>query len=677
MNSVKKYNCICFLETQEQFKLLSEYKINNNNIEILIIAVTPEIDYLCNKSDVKYIPLEELFSWKKLNRIGCSNNENIEELCDAFDEIIKSSLPGYPYIDVLSLRANYHSLKIYFDSLIHRLVPIIQAFEKYKPSKIICFKNFEYQLTSTNFMERSNNLLSSLIVPLVLKTYNCDVVWISMQSNCNTAFNDKNLSRTELLIQIHKIRSYIRSIVTKSKLYKNIIRTVFFILQKRIISSYLSHSLNMDLSNKPILISNITHENLADIVYLYWRNEFGCHVFDYSIFDLSYKIYRKFLNFTSKRIALQLWENFENNELLMKHYIINNVNLKQIITKFLRLMTINDIGYMLSRIPAIVQGMELLKNKAAVIMTGGMVFDNYTIARLCTKYHIPIFSVHYGSGSGFAARPTHDRYDLADFDVFVVNGVGSRAAYQYPDKISYWRKDRKRAKPIAVGALWLDDFIEKYRNHNNGKSQVVRHRKRLMYVTQSLNGDLRYLGYVFPPEIWYYKFQIRFFDFISQYKDVELLVKFPPRNRYPQINNPALNWLKENNCKNITIMQDSRFEDVYDIADAYFIDSPGTSLQYMAVTDKPIIVYSDKSIYKFTPSAAKSIGKRGYYTDSEESLFAFFKTFLIKNDWAISQPVNDEFSRKYNTHKNDGKSSERLAHILFNTAIDYRKKRIL
>jgi hypothetical protein len=84
----------------------------------------------------------------------------------------------------------------------------------------------------------------------------------------------------------------------------------------------------------------------------------------------------------------------------------------------------------------------------------------------------------------------------------------------------------------------------------------------------------------------------------------------------------------------------------------------------MAVTDKPIIMYADKKIYKFNPDAAALIEKRGLFADSEDVFFEKINAFMQLNDWELPKPVNMEFAEQYVTHINDGKASERLADFM-------------
>ena len=69
----------------------------------------------------------------------------------------------------------------------------------------------------------------------------------------------------------------------------------------------------------------------------------------------------------------------------------------------------------------------------------------------------------------------------------------------------------------------------------------------------ALLGDNCYIGYIFHPEIWLWRFQCDLVRFFAKFTDIELILKPPLIERYPQITNPIFNYLKEQCFSNVHV----------------------------------------------------------------------------------------------------------------------------
>jgi len=188
--------------------------------------------------------------------------------------------------------------------------------------------------------------------------------------------------------------------------------------------------------------------------------------------------------------------------------------------------------------------------------------------------------------------------------------------------------------------------------------------KKIIYVMSALHGDNAYLGYAFHPQIWYCRFQQRLISFLGTYTNIKLILKPPIIDRYPQINNPVIAWVRNSNFCNVTILDDCRLTDVLDDADAFILDSPSTPLLDIISTDKPFIVYADKQYFRFVPDAASALNKRAIFTETEAEFFHELECFLSLPDWRTARPLDDEFLIRYVVHINDGNAAGRIADFL-------------
>lgn len=195
-----------------------------------------------------------------------------------------------------------------------------------------------------------------------------------------------------------------------------------------------------------------------------------------------------------------------------------------------------------------------------------------------------------------------------------------------------------------------------------------------MYVLSAMVGDHAYLGYVYPPEVAYARFQREIVRVFERYPNIRLLLKPPIQGRYPTVANPLLDWLKGRTNANLELIEDARLDEVLDRADAFIIDSPSTPLLYLVATEKPFLAYWDRVVYRAVPEAAALLRKRAVYAETREEFFESLERFLQQEDWTLPKPVNDEFLVEYCTCATDGRSAERCAAFLHDCTKAQRPK---
>ena len=163
----------------------------------------------------------------------------------------------------------------------------------------------------------------------------------------------------------------------------------------------------------------------------------------------------------------------------------------------------------------------------------------------------------------------------------------------------------KGQSPVALGAYWIDKLVEKYRNGAkpslsiNSKTvsfDLPSERKKIIYVMSALLGDNCYIGYIFHPEIWLWRFQYDLVSFFAKFPNIELILKPPLVERYPQITNPIFNYLKEQCFPNVHVFAENiPLEHIIHLADAFILDSPSTPLLPLVASEKPFLAYFDRT----------------------------------------------------------------------------------
>ena len=647
---------IAFAEKKEEWEFLFEYK-KTSEPDLQIIAVTPEVDFYA-RFYAKEIGLtvEDFYKWEEICNYGDLNINVIEDLADEYDRIFQEIGHNYPHIQWISARAFFHTLKGFLDSLVLRTLPVCRVFQYLKPMQVFCFIQEEYLINGPCLLDKPSYSLTARIVPLVAQKYGCSITWIADEQQGETSRMDPGLlapsiKQDELERRIDEFRITLHeyeTISSDSKIESNPV-----LISDNGVDDYLSQITE---------IWNVNNGRLPDFTY----NNIWVHFNQTAVRELCIEL------------GKQLWTKINESSTISNCFHIEDINLYSIAQPLLQRITLVDMPAML----IFVTGLEysLKEYKQAVILLGGIEYQTYVIAKCASDLGIPMVSIHKGGYMGYSLLPMHERYDFADCDYFICNGIGAQRTFQNPCELAFWRKDRERAEPVPLGAIWLDALIQKNRgtsqkmNSDVNENLILSEKKTIMYIMSALLGDNTYLGYVYHPEIWYIRFQLKLIDLLRQYPEIRVLIKPPLPGRYPQIYNPVIDWLKEQNFPNVTILENIPLEDVMHPVDTFIVDSPSTPLLQLLTIDKPVIIYADSRFFKMMPAAVGKLRKRVIYTDNEQQFYEAVDTFIKKADWALPEPINTEFLREYGTHLHDGKSAERIVGFLMSLAKNYKKE---
>ena len=87
-----------------------------------------------------------------------------------------------------------------------------------------------------------------------------------------------------------------------------------------------------------------------------------------------------------------IWHKVYHNKSIRQFLLLHNIDRFTLIEPLLHLLLTKELLLLLFHAPFIENNIKKL-NKA-VVMVGGMIFDNTLIARACDKYKIPVVSNH-------------------------------------------------------------------------------------------------------------------------------------------------------------------------------------------------------------------------------------------------------------------------------------------
>ena len=651
-----RYVPLGFAETKTQLQALILCKANRYH-NLQIIAVTPEVDYLADEIGSEHVTTEDFYYWDQINKLGEENIDIAEQLCDEVDKIIHSVAQMMPGSDLVSFRALFHPLKGFLDSLTMRTVPVEALFKYIKPCVVVCFPQSEYKITGSGLLDKPSLSLTSRIVPIAAKTNNCRIEWL--QDSDLKIDSDKSYSYETKDVQLKNSNDNIADLAKRIELLKQALQN--------------DKSCEPFKTDRTLLFSNEGLDNFAGKILKSWTNREGTGFANIvTLYSTNLNIDAGILNSIYRELGQLLWHNVNQNKIIRKLFNIRQIDSYPLIEPLLHLLIVNELPRLLIQASIVERNVRNLRK--AVVMTGGMIEVNSLIAKACDKYKIPMVSTHRGGFLGYCRTPFHERYELADADYYICGGPGATETFEQPSPMTRWQPERKKAKPVTLGSVWIDEMVSEYRKEKYPQKNIYqeetadeyRKRRTIMYVMSALLGDNCYIGYVFHPEIWLYRFQLELIDFMTKFPNIDLLLKPPIPDRYPQITNPVFDWVAKHNIQNIRVFsQEIALEKCIDLADAFIIDSPSTPVWPLACTEKPFLAYIDKSFFCMVPKAIELLKKRAIFADTKDGFFEKLENFLHTPEWTLDKPVNDEFLCHYGTYLNDGNSDKRVAEFLF------------
>jgi len=291
---------------------------------------------------------------------------------------------------------------------------------------------------------------------------------------------------------------------------------------------------------------------------------------------------------------------------------------------------------------------DAFATRRGIVVTGGMVESNHVLARAAREAGLPVVSYHYGGFLGFSLLPMHERYDMAECSHFLCGGPGSLRTFAEPSPLARWDAGVSRAQPVATGLPWVQDILVRSRSesrqrHRNGP-------RRVMVILSALVGDIRYIGYVYPPEFADVALHRRIIATLAAADDVEVVVKPPLLSRYPQLRHPIVEWLSEQRFDRVRVLEQVPLSECLDEADAFVLATPSTPLLNIVATEKPIMLHLDRRVFRVVPAAAAALRRRAsVYAEDDATFFEGLGAFLKTWDGGPPDPLDDTFLHDFLT----------------------------
>jgi hypothetical protein len=593
-----------------------------------IVALSPAADYWCEQAGRPAISIETLCAETDLYPLGEANIGRIEALSDRVDSLADRFLGRFPEQRDLSLRAFFHFLKANCDGIVIRIEQVWRAIDALKPRRLGAFQMPAYEVTGITSFDKPAWGLASRLVPPIARVHGTPIEWLEASEQDAQGHGEAVTRRAARSPSLpSRIAGLLRLLVSR-------------------------HQGVSALPDAPLLLHALFGDLGVSIIERWKARGFRAAILSEFLAQNDVASDQAWQD-----AAQELWSAVKNDEVVRGLLSHRGVEFSEWLAPQLGRI-------ILERYPAMLAASRRAERhfpglQRSLIVAGGIVDTHYVIARAARRWNIPFVSHHYGGFVGFSLLPMHERYDLAECDYFLCGGLGSRDTLREPSPLSRWNPKVRRARPVAVGLPWLD---AEYRSQRRGRMR--RPGRRVMVVVNAIVGDCRYLGYVFPPEIAYWRFKRRVISELTRL-GMEVIVKLPLSGRYPQHAPPLETWLSERNRAAVEIIRDVPLQDCLDRADAFVLESPSTPLLHVVATDKPLLLYVDRTVYRLVPTARELLRERcALFAESKEEFFAQLPRWAAHFPSRKAYPVDDRFLVKFLLGKTSSRAAERTARFL-------------
>lgn len=589
-----------------------------------VVAVTPAADYAVETEGLANASIvEDHVADAVLKDLGIENAHRTIRLIAAAQRVIERETAGLPGAEDGRMDAFFHHLKQNIDGFTARIEQVHTVLETLKPRRLHAFRVPLAPATGISILNRGPWGLTSHFAPLMAAQRGIEVVWHEHPGDdpsvCGPLDADST-SRLRLRFRQHAMGALAPLFVLLAGLRR--LRT------RRPLPAPGTDAC-------PLLLHELFADTEGGDIIDAWRKRIGGR-------DASLRIaIAGFPRLRVVRACARAWRGLRQDADFRATLVHRETDFFPLFEDQLRMMVRLELPFTIAASERAAKVLPRLGT--AAILTGGIVGPNYALARAAARAGVPVVTHHYGGFMGFAALPNGERYDMAEVPWLLTGGKSAADFLRKPHAATAWPAELRRAEPVPTGLPWVAKLVQSARSKESGAS---RNPLRIMVILSSLPGDSRYLGYVYPPDILYWRFTRKLVDQISKIPGSEIIIKMPLSTRYPQLLSPLRSWLENRKPHNISISQDNPLKECLEDADAFFVDSPSTPLLHVVATDKPVLCFLNKDIYDLDHGAIQSLGKRCIVFSGEESDF-FMQLSKVGERSMLNQSVNDNFLKEY------------------------------
>lgn len=634
---------LLLFETAAQLKKLLR-RFSAGNPENTWVALSPEADYAGECAGLTYRQIEDFYDEAELIALGIENYKVVGDFCDTLDRILQTYLSDVPEVKYCSAHQSFHSWKILFDAILNRTFALKAAIENIKPNEIVSFKDVSIERRDGLGFSSSSAFRS--VLPIVAEHYQ---VKLTQMSAAMVDWQSLTSHRQRASWLLHRLPGGWR-----------IANALTWLTRER---PGVSHSdfdkgqLQFKTGQPALVVTEPGHD--VDYVIEKWQTENIGPVIMLTNRLGAPKAPARERQMLKQKLT-KMWDSEECQRQLAPYFNISGLDCYPIVYPRLHYFFFHFLPRSLNWARFTRHMLEKLERGVVLSLLEPVACE---VAR-----HLGIPSVihQHGGLCGYAEAPIFEHMELSCGDYYFCYGEDIVKFLAKPVPSAHRSPDKHRAKPIAVGSAALDSIAQaKDDIPSNYPPNQTRKSRKVIYVSSSLMGDLRHHSYHVCPDIWYWRLEQEIIKIFGHFPEIQFIAKLHPKE---PVKNPIDDWFRQNPLPNVKIVRDVPFRKFLYDADLLIIDHPSTILVQALTTNKKIILYTDRTFFRFDPHAVELIKKRVVFSETKEQFFKDIERVLGEDDWTLSEPINEEFLRAYGTYLNDGRSAERAVQTLIDIA---------
>ncbi|MBI4284059.1 MAG: hypothetical protein HY663_06280 [Chloroflexi bacterium] len=626
---------LLLFETASQLSnLLGKFAAGNS--ENIWVALSPEADYAAECVGLTYQQIEQFYDESELIALGMESYQTVGDFCDTLDQILKSYLSDIPEVKYLSAHQLFHAWKVLFDAILNRTLALKAAIENIKPDEIVSFKDLNIE--TKDGMGLSSGSAFRSLTPIVAEHYH---IKSTQMPAARLDWQSLTSYRQRASWLLHQFPGGWR-----------IINALALLTQERSMTNITDFDPRFKTGQPTLVVTESGYD--VDYVMEKWRAENIGPVITLGDSFRAAKAPARERQTLKKKLA-EIRDSSECQQRLAAYFSINGLDCYPIARSRLHYYLFHFLPQSLSRARFVQHTLEKLEK--------GVVLSILEPVTCAVARHLGIPSVihQHGGLCGYAEAPIYEHMELYAGDYFFGYGEGTARFLEKPVASAHRSPAKHRAQPIAIGSSALDAIARTKESIANPLPGEVRKPRKVVYVPASLMGDQRYHSYHMCPDIWYWHHLRELVTIFGHFPEIQFTIKLYPKEF---TKNPIDDWLRRNPLPNVTIVRDVPFIKFLPDADLFIMDSPTTTLVQAVTTDKKIILYVDRTFFRFEPHALELVKKRVVFSENKGQFLKDIARVLGEDDWSLPEPVNDEFLRSYGTYLNDGRSVERAVRAL-------------
>jgi len=277
------------------------------------------------------------------------------------------------------------------------------------------------------------------------------------------------------------------------------------------------------------------------------------------------------------------------------------------------------------------------------------------------KAQIPVIFYIHGVSMGEIETPSWDMADRYLSDYMLLYGEGQAQYIQGRPN-----RDETIAKPIVVGSARLDkvrksntpEFIDSLRKRIVGNSQAP----IILYVPSSFQYNIfRYLGRNTQRDISLFNIRRRIASLFNNHPEINFVYK----TFVSHGNDPTLDML-EMVYPECIIVRNIGLADLQWAADALIHEAPSTGMCEGLLTNKPMIVYVNRDVYRMNLCAKEMLAKRVVLAENGTDFVHSVEALVSQSGYSAIPDPDQNYLKVYATYLNDGQSAIRAADVIYN-----------